>query len=428
MNTKKAPLLDPTVLMVVTIALLGIVIYAGNVMTVNTSEITDIICLVSFTFMPISGIVSAICFLIPLHSGITGLYIYGYAVAMILVKSRKFKVKMILPVIAIIVYEMIMMLFVKSSEFNYILIYALTVFLTFYMMNSEEVNPRTACIAYICGTFVLLLCIFTTSIQIYSFETVMSGTVRIGEYEGLENLGKIAVVTENANSTAYYSLVAIIMALNVLKTSKPFIKILLIAAILFMITVSLFTVSRTFVIMLSILLILSFLSAFNFKQKIIFLFVIVLILSIGLPFLKQNTQVFDAFTERFEDDDLSSGAGRSEIFGKYMQFLWDNPLRLVFGTGAVFYKNVCNIPNSMHNGTQQILVAYGVLGFIPVLSAFISPIFDYLKKNKFKFAKFLPVLAAVAFTQSIQFLNPFNLMLPYAIAIMCMKIPDSEEK
>ncbi len=431
MDTKKAPLLNPTVLMVVTIALLGITIYVGNIMTVNTSEITDIICLVSFTLMPIPGIVSAICFLIPLYSGITALYVYGYAVVMILVKSRKFKVKMILPMLAIIVYELIMMMFVESGQLKSILVYGITLFLLFYMMHTEDADPKTACIAYVCGTLVLLICVFSTAIQINSAETVLSGEIRIGEYEGMEELktGPIAIVSENANSLAYYSLVAIIIALNMLKTIKSGGgKVLTVSAILLMTFIALFTVSRTFVIILLIALVLSFLSGFNFKQKLKFLFIIALILAVTVPYLQAKTQVLTAFTERFEDDSFATGTGRVEIFGKYMRFLWNNPLRLVFGTGAVFYKNVCGIPNSMHNGTQQILVSYGVLGFIPVLFAFISPIFDYLKRNKFRFAKFLPVLAAVAFTQSIQFLNPFNLMLPYAIAIMCMKIPDTEEK
>lgn len=426
MNIQKKPLVNKSWLLIATIALFGIVIYAGNVMTINTSKITDIICLASFTFMPISSIVCAICFLIPLHSGITGVYIYGYAALMILFKSKKFKVKVFLPLLVIIMYELIMMMLVEASQFNYVIVYAVTVFLLLYIMNTEEVDPKVACVSYICGTFVLLACVFTTAIQNYSLEAVLEGAVRIGEYEGTEHVGRIAVVTENANAMAYYALVAIVIALNIMEKMKSYGKALLIAAIMFFTFVALFTVSRTFVIVLIAFLILNYLTTFKSKQKLTFLAVVIIALAIFIPYLQQRTQIFDAFTTRFEDDNLVTGAGRVDIFFDYMKFLWDNPMRLIFGTGAVFYKNVCKLSHSMHNGLQQIFVSYGALGFIPMVGILVNPILDFFKNNRFKIAKILPVLAVVLFTQTIQFLNPNNLMLPYAVAILCMKIPDTE--
>jgi len=425
-NTKRISLDNKKVLLILIIVLLAIVIYAGNVIRINTSRITDILCLGAFTFLPISGIVCAICFLIPLHSGITGLYIYGYAVLMILFKSKNIKLKIFFPLLIIAVYEIVMMLFANANQINYIVVYALTIFLLLYIMNSEEISPKESCISYICGTFVLLACIFTTAVQNHSLEMVLSGAVRIGDYEGLENLSHVAIVTENANAMAYYALVAVFIAFSMMKTVKLFGKILLSAAILFSTVIALFTVSRTFVIVMLILLLFALLSNFSFKDKLKFLLIIALVAVMVVPYLQQKTQIFDALTERFEDENLATGTGRVDIFLEYMKFLLDNPLRLFFGTGAVFYQKVCNLGHSMHNGLQQILVSYGVLGFVPMIGVLISPIFDFFKNHKFKLAKFLPVLAVILFTQTIQFLNPNNLMLPYAVAILCMKIPDTE--
>lgn len=426
MKEKRTWILDPSTLMIVTIALLGVVIYAGNVFTVNTSKITDIICLASFTFMPISGIVCAICFLIPLHSGITGLYIYGYAVAMILFKSKNLKAKVVIPVLFVIMYEMIMMLFAGASQFNQIIVYALAVFLLLYIMNSDEINYKASCISYICGAVVLLLCIFTTAVQNNSLAMVLSGAVRIGEYEGAENLGQVAVVTENANAMAYYALVGIAMAFSMLKNAQRREKIFLITSMVLLTIISLFTVSRTFVLVLVGLVLLVVFSDFDFKKNGNILIIIGLVLAVVIPILQYKTQIFDAFIERFEDDSMATGTGRTEIFLEYMDFLFKNPVRFIFGTGSVFYKQVCNLLHSMHNGTQQILVSYGILGFIPVISVLAAPVVDFVKKNGFKLTKLLPVLAVIIFTQTIQFLNPNNLMLPYAIAVLCMKIPDME--
>ena len=198
------------------IAILGVVIYVGNIMTVNTSKITDVICLVAFTVMPIQSIICSICFLIPLHSGITGLYIYGYAVLMIVVKSKRFDLNLLIPLLVITLYEVIMMLVINLNQFNLIIVYALTIFLLLYMINNEEISPKPACISYILGTVVLLLCIFTTAVQNYTFEMVISGVVRIGKYEGADDLGNVAIVSENANAMAYYAIVAIIVAITML--------------------------------------------------------------------------------------------------------------------------------------------------------------------------------------------------------------------
>lgn len=427
MHTKKTSLISPSALLIVTIAILGIVIYAGNVMAVNTSKITDIICLASFTFMPVSGIVCAVCFLIPLHSGITGLYIYGYAVLMILLKSKKIRLGMLLPLFLIITYELIMMAFVGATQFNYILTYALTMFLLFYMMHTEEVDARAACISYICGTLALLICVFTTAVQNYSLGMILAGLVRIGEYEGAEELGEVAVVTENANAMAYYALVAVIIAFCMLKRESLRGKILLSAAMLIATIIPLFTVSRSFIIILLAVLLISYLSGYNFKQRAKILVIVGLILAVVIPLLLQRTQIFAAFTERFEDESMLTGTGRVDIFLEYMQFLWDHPWRLIFGTGSVFYKDVCQLGHSMHNGTQQILVSYGVLGFLPMLGVLVAPVIGFFRKNKFQLVKILPLIAVILFTQTIQFLNPNNLILPYAVAILYMKMPDAED-
>lgn len=410
----------------ITIVLLGVVIYLGNVLTVNTSKITDIICLAAFTAMPISGIISSICFLIPLHSGITGLYIYGYAILVILVKSKTIQKKVLIPMIIVIVYELLMMMLAGATQVNYVIVYALTVFLLLYIMNTENVDPKAACISYICGTLTLLACIFTTAIQNYSLEMILSGAVRIGQYEGAEELGQVAVVTENANAMAYYALVAIIMAFGLMKNASFRGKLLWLAVMVFSTVIALFTVSRSFAILLIAMLILSYLANYNFTQKLKVLVVAGIVLAVVIVYLQQKTQVFDAFNERFEDESMVTGTGRINILVEYMDFLWNNPLRLLFGTGAVFYRNVCNLSHSMHNGTQQILVSYGVLGFFPALITLLSPVVGYFRKNKFKLAKLLPLITVILFTQTIQFLNPNNLMLPFAIAVLYMKIPDTE--
>lgn len=411
---------------IVIIAILGIVIYAGNALTVNTSRITDIICFLAFTVMPTSAIACVICFLIPLSSGITVLYIYGYAVLMVLIKSKKYKMEVIFPLVAIFFYEIIMMLIVGVMEINPIIVYSLVIFLLLYLMYTDDIDTKSACVAYVVGAVVLLLCVFTTAIQNSSLESVLSGSVRIGAYEGIDNIGSVALLSENANSMAYYALVAIFIAFSLLDKFNAIGKTLLIVSMIVLTVIALFTVSRTFIICLIILLVLVFLVAFKFKNKLKFLFVVSLVLAIGIPYLQQKTQIFESFALRFEEDSVATGGSRTDIFIQYMEYLKDNPLRLIFGTGATYYREACNLSHSMHNGLQQILVAYGLLGFFPIIVVLVRPIVKFFKQNKFKIIKIIPVIAVVLFIQTIQFLNPCNLVLPYAVAILCMKTPNTE--
>lgn len=409
--------------------LLSVVLYVGNIFAFNTSDIANVICILIFPFMSVSGLLTVVAFLIPLNSGITVLYIYGYAIALLLLKKGTVNLRVLIPTLLIALWEIVMSFFLPKVDFMSFAIYICTVFLLFYLMNTEDADYKQCCYAYIAGTMVLLLVIMTTAIQNTSWEKVLSGQVRIGTYEGQETLeGAVAVLSENANSLAYYALTAILLAFSLIKSEKSFGRLLLIVSILFGTLVGIFTVSRTFLIVLLMGVFLVFTTRYNFKQKIILAMVGCVILWVGLPYLLENTQIFDAFENRFEESSVEEGNGRIDLFWQYMDFLWNNPARLVFGTGAIGYKDICKCSNSLHNGTQQILVSYGLIGFFPMLYALLSPIFGYFKKNRFRLEKIVPLLVVVVFTQTIQFLNPFNLMLPYAIAVMYMKIPEKEQK
>lgn len=416
-------------LLVFTIILISTVLYLGNMYAFNTSDIVSAICIVAFPLLNIPGVLAMIAYLIPLNSGVTVLYLYGYAIFVLLLKKGKLDLRVLIPVFAIVIWEVIMAFFVPKVNIMNTIIYTCTVFLLFYLLYTDDADYKICCYAYIAGTMVLLLAVMTTAIQNTSWQEVMSGEVRIGAYEEKEALGgTVAVLTENSNSLAYYAVVANILAFSLIKTEKIFGKVVLTVAVLFGTLVGLFTVSRTFMIVLFMGIFLVFTARYTFKQKIILAVVVGAILWVGLPYLIENTQIFDAFENRFEDSTMEGGNGRVDLFWEYMDFLWNNPARLVFGTGAIGYKDICKCSNSLHNGTQQILVSYGLVGFFPMLYALLSPVFGYFKKNRFKLEMIVPLLVVVAFTQTIQFLNPFNLMLPYAIAVMYMKIPEKELK
>ena len=91
----------------------------------------------------------------------------------------------------------------------------------------------------------------------------------------------------------------------------------------------------------------------------------------------------------------------------------------------VHYKEVCKQRNSIHNGTQQIYVCYGSMGIIIYLVVIVIFKRRYIKKSSnLRIQNFIPLFACFLFDQSIQFLLPFVLMLPFVASVLPLRLKD----
>ena len=118
---------------------------------------------------------------------------------------------------------------------------------------------------------------------------------------------------------------------------------------------------------------------------------------------------------------MESGGNRTNIFRKYMEVFFVNSRFVFLGAGVTQTNAVTGMGASMHNGLQQILVCCGSLGFLLYMYALGTPVVKTCSKRKIPLVYWLPLLSVIAFTQTIQFLNPMMLMLPYAIGIYSLK-------
>ena len=130
--------------------------------------------------------------------------------------------------------------------------------------------------------------------------------------------------------------------------------------------------------------------------------------------------VIDAFTARFEEGNLKTAGNRTVLFKEYMDFMSYHSEYQIFGTGAIYYKEVAHCSNSCHNALQQIYISYGILGCIFFMFVFYNTL-KRRNKNLNAFS-YMPYLTAFIFMQSIQLLNPFSLMLPLALSSLAFKI------
>ena len=409
---------------IITMAVLSVVLFCGNVFVVNTSKIVDLICIVSFPFFNVSGLMMMTAFLIPVNSGITTLYIFGYIAVLLIVKDRKFNLIFLLSLIAIVAYELVLIAVNAELDVIKFVQYAEVLFLFIYGLTREKLEYKKICYSYILGVVILLVAVLATASQTYGFEEVINGEIRIGYNEDFAiHGGAVAFIQDNANNIGYYSVLASTMCVLLAKNAKWAGKTLLWASFVLIVLIAAFTVSRTWLFLTMAGIVLAVLFGYKGKAKIGVLIALAAIVALVSVLFLSESAIVESFTGRLNQIDEDN---RGEIALKYLDYLGNNPLVIIFGTGAIDYRLISGIQESLHFGFLQILVSYGVFGFGFWMWLMFSPIWKHCVAHGFKIGKLVPVLVVLVFVQTIQFLNPYVLMLPFMIAVCYMKIPERE--
>ena len=103
---------------------------------------------------------------------------------------------------------------------------------------------------------------------------------------------------------------------------------------------------------------------------------------------------------------------------------------LLFGSGAAHYRQAYHMPTSIHNGSMQVLLSYGIVGGLLFAFGMAEPVYHtiYFAEKRIKLFYWLPMLSIVLFVQTIQFVNPAYLMMPYIIGVYSIQLGAREEQ
>ena len=309
---------------------------------------------------------------------------------------------------------------VDYGVFGMYSIVMLIFFTLIFKDNAPNEDIKKSIQLYIIGSVVALISVLLIAILTHGMNDIFNGVYRLGG-DGDEDL-KIGYARMNPNTLAYFSITALSLLLYTKDIFKS--KVIKILLSVLLTIVGILTTSRTFIILFVLLLISNLLLSRSNKERIAFVLIIfVLSVSASLFFPTYVSSFVERYVTRFEEGNIETGGGRTEIFKEYNRFLLDNPNKLIYGTGAVHYKDVCKLKHSMHNGTQQVYVCYGVIGIFIFLLATISFKRRYInhKSSMLKINDYIPLLTCVLFNQSIQFLMPYYLMFPFIATILPLK-------
>lgn len=359
-----------------------------------------------------------LCFMFPLAWGLPGNYIFFASIVLYWIKRRK------IPVQAFILISFFLLLEIIASfwypEQNYVdivkYISILSIFFTF--LYDSQIDKEQCIKAYYIGSLVLCSVILVSTINnapsnwLYLFSR---GFFRFGA-QHIEEASNMAL-SVNANALAYYSLVGFALAINFIVNNKGKNLLLHIGSCLLFIMTGIFSVSMSFLVILSICILLFVLSRLKKITTILYSLLITSVIALILAYiLFKMPDILTAFSSRFNSSDIATANYRSTLFILYNEAFWNNLRFILMGAGVTQYTRVLNIPYATHNMVQQIFVCYGIFFGMLFFIAMLYPLKTIIKNRKANIIQCLPLIPVILFTQTIQFINPEPLMLPYVIA------------
>ena len=364
-------------------------------------------------------------FLLPLSVGVPG-YVFLLLGIILLIRQSKVNVSQFLPFCVLASLEMMNVLgYIFLYNISSIVSFLSFLFLFFLMIfsNDDNINRKDCLTFYSIGTILALMVVYSKIVLDNGFVALIAGDLRsgagMGDYDSEQMTNHLMM---NANCIAYYAIVLIsiafvFMSKQILKRSVVYLMVLV------GVVSGLLSFSRTWMLLFAMIIIWYLYSnAKNMQSIVSFIIIAIIILSVGL-YSGLLDGVLEVLEYRMANDNVESAGGRFPLFKAYNEFITNDFYYTLFGTGATYYKQVCQLWNSVHNGTQQIFVSFGITGIVTYLLVIKKYIKFRVKDNLILFA---PFIACLFFVQSIQFLNPYPLMLPFVAAACMIRINEKK--
>lgn len=363
-----------------------------------------------------------LCFFLPLSSGLPGNYIFLLILFALLFKDKRLNYEKVFVPLVLVIAEVFLSLLGYFLDFAELMGYCVNLFLTIYLIIDYYENEKRAYLNslnfYILGVVLLLIIVFFVTLKNYSFVDLFSGNIRLGDYLYEIEVGDGFLL--DSNNIGFYCILGSASCLFAFKNNHH--KLLYLLSFLFIFVIGLTSVSRSFIIVVAIMIALYILFSLKPSFKNVFLISLTLFaFSFSVLYLYNYTSIFDGYKMRFSLDTTVSAGGRIDIMKEY--FIWqvNRPLRFIFGTGALNYRQICELPVSLHNGTQQLFLSYGVVGFFFLLVVILKSIQRVVKKNNCNFIMFLPFVSFFLYVQTVQLLNPIYYFMSIIICFCSIK-------
>ena len=274
-----------------------------------------------------------------------------------------------------------------------------------YMVDISQDEYKNAILCYIWGSLLGAIIVVILTANQVGWETLFKSNqyMRIGvvanENEGMQS-------TYNANQLGGMMAISISLALVLMDKKKLNVFLgFIICGIA--ITVVALTKSRTGLLCSAGAVGLYILYTIFCSKKVFrgVLFIVSIALII-LLLLYIEPELFNGIMSRFEDqEDITNG--RSDLFMIYINEWLDNPWSILFGYGIGSFQDVVITHNVPHNAITDILISWGLLGFIMIICIMCMHCIDSIKgiQKKNILLAVIPFIVAVVISMAGQYLT-----------------------
>lgn len=378
-----------------------------NILLVNFSPYFITIITIIYAFISKRNPLEILVFLIPFSSAIQANYIIMSLFLIYLFKYLKQIClnKNFIYLFLIILIEIVNCLNIQSSIVDFINFSIIMIFITVHFSSpSIQISRERSEKKYILGTILATLLFVIITFNYISIDHFLVYGNRLNDLSEYLPFSQY-LLNFNANDLALYLLVAITLLLD-LNYYKKINKVILIMSLIILFAAGILTMSRAF-LLCCIIIVLYVIILSNNKIKALIQFVvfasifIILMISIIPNF---SEKIMDNFSSRFAIQDKTGG--RDDLLKIYNQVIVSSPRQLLIGCGIQNYHEKNNISLAAHNALQEIVVAWGIIGFCAMLLLIINFIKGELKKVKsVKAIDVLSLLIFIIMIQSIQFFS-----------------------
>lgn len=415
-----------------TIVFVTCLLYARDLYGLDISKYDLVMAaIIPAVFMSHASIIYLTLYLLPLTSGLPGKIILPILMLLIFIKKpMAVNENGIMCFILIAFLELIHFGFYTFPiQISSTIGYLTTIFFLCYIatLKDSTVNNSKCVFFFIVGLLAFFFAIWYITQINHNIEMLLESGERIGNTKRVTGVEEsVMMLNANPNNIGSLSLTGTSLVLTLYYMHK-----LQFWPMAFLVTVFVYlgalSVSRTWLIGMIFLILLLFITIrhLNAKNARTQYLILLLLIVISVFSFSQNELLYNSFSARFAESDTSTLGARTTLIREYNQVLINNPSYFFFGVGAVHYKNVITeIYLSIHNGTQQILVAYGIIGLFLFLLLTIKAVKrNYRKGGMICMVSFI---ISLFYVQSGQLLNPPSELHVFIISFVAMRLIDDE--
>lgn len=367
-----------------------------------------------------------LCFLFPLLWGLPYTWFIAPVTIIYLLKKRTIQIKAVILILFFFLAELVASMWYPEDGIVNIIKYLSVMAVFFVLLYDMEADQKKCINAFVAGLVVLC-----SVIVIKTLMTAPSNWLTLfvnGQYRfGMQQVEETSDITlkVNANNLAYYSIVGIAICMVGIDRFKKEYRVFAIILLLFFVLVGTLSLSRSWMLVTAICIILFLVGRAKSFKSVFQTVLIGLIACLAVIYaVRLVPELRDGFVQRWHSSDALDANGRVELFIQYHEIWVSNLKYILIGTGVTQYKQMTGVYHGLHNMLQQLFISYGLIGAPVFLYGMFSPVVKGLKNTSL--ILWIPMVAVLLFVQTIQFVYPEALMLPFVIALYILRMDDNE--